>query len=55
MLFYRKDYWNKGLATEALEQVINFTFDEIGLEEFVQIILKIIMPQKGFLRNLVLK
>ncbi len=31
MLFYRKDYWNKGLATEALEIVINFAFDEIGL------------------------
>ena len=31
MLFYRKDYWNKGLATEALDQVINFTFNEMGL------------------------
>ena len=31
MLFYRKDYWNKGIATEALEQVINLTFSEIRL------------------------
>ena len=31
MLFYRKDYWNEGLATEALEQVINYSFNKMGL------------------------
>tara|TARA_Y100000991_G_C21963533_1_gene345698 strand:+ start:1446 stop:2060 length:615 start_codon:yes stop_codon:yes gene_type:complete len=31
MLFFRKEYWNKGFATEALREVINYSFKEMGL------------------------
>ena len=31
MLFFRQEYWNKGFATEALREVINYSFKEMGL------------------------
>tara|TARA_Y100001968_G_C19154134_1_gene617573 strand:- start:190 stop:738 length:549 start_codon:yes stop_codon:yes gene_type:complete len=32
MLFYRKELWNNGYATESMQQVINFAFTKMGIQ-----------------------